>query len=191
MKTRLSFLILLLIVVNTYSFAQEYAVDKGATWLSGTVSFSSSGGELFEDYDGNNSSVFNLAPSINYFVGKNFFMGGGLDFSLEKQGDYQSNSIGVGPQIGYAFGNQDSRAYPYLDLGLRYYGMSVDYGSGNSEGTGTDIFFGAGINVPLRPHLGLTFEAGYHMLNIKEKEYDDTYSGNIFAIGIGIVGLLF
>jgi hypothetical protein len=69
--------------------------------------------------------------------------------------------------------------------------MNIDYGSDNSEGSGTDIFFGAGIVVPVKSHLGITIEAGYHMMDIKEKETDTSYSGNIFAIGIGIVGLLF
>ncbi|WP_297100160.1 outer membrane beta-barrel protein [uncultured Draconibacterium sp.] len=180
-----------LLVSTSSLFAQEFAVDKGATFISGVASFTSQGGELFEDYDGNNASTFNLSPSVNYFVGKNFFIGGGLEFAHEKQGDYKSNNIGLGPQIGYAFGNEKSTAFPYFDIGLRYYGMSVDYGSGNSEGSGTDIFLGAGIVVPVKSHLGITFEAGYHMMDINEKESDTSYSGNIFAIGIGIVGLLF
>ncbi len=191
MKTKFSLSVFLILFITSAAFAQEFAVDKGATWLAGTVSFSSSGGELFEDYDGNSDNVFNLSPTINYFIGKNFFIGGGLEFSNEKQGDYNSNSIGVGPQIGYAFGTQDSKVFPFVDLGLRYYGMSIDYGSGSSEGTGRDIFLGAGVVVPLRAHLGLTFEAGYHMLNVKEKDYDENYSGNILGIGIGIAGLLY
>jgi len=67
--------------------------------------------------------------------------------------------------------------------------MSVDYGSGNSEGGGSEIFLGGGVIVPVKSHLGLTFEVGYHMMNLKDKDYDENYSGNIFAIGI--VGLLF
>ena len=191
MKTRLSLTVLFILFLLNVGFTQEYAVDKGATMIAGSVSFSSSGGELFEDYDGNSDNVFSLSPTINYFVGKNFFIGGGLEFSTETQGDYKSNSIGVGPQIGYAFGNQESKVFPFVDLGLRYYGMSVDYGSGNSEGSGRDIFLGAGMIFPVRSHLGLTFEAGYHMLNIKEKDYDENYSGNVLGISIGIVGLLY
>ena len=180
-----------LLVSTGNLFAQEYAVDKGATFISGVASFTSQSGELFEDYDGNNASTFNLSPSVNYFVAKNFFVGGGLEFAYEKQGDYKSNNIGLGPQIGYAFGNENSTAFPYFDVGLRYYGMNVDYGSDNAKGSGTDIFFGAGIVVPVKSHLGITFEAGYHIMDINEKETDTSYNGNIFAIGIGIVGLLF
>jgi hypothetical protein len=191
MKSKPLFFALVMLISANNLFAQEYAVDKGATFISGVASFTSQGGELFKDYDGNNASTFNLSPSVNYFVAKNFFVGGGLEFAHEKQGDYKTNSIGIGPQIGYAFGNENSTAFPYFDVGLRYYGMNIDYGSDNSEGSGTDIFFGAGIVVPVKSHLGITIEAGYHMMDIKEKETDTSYSGNIFAIGIGIVGLLF
>lgn len=166
MKLKSLFFAFVFLISTSNLFAQEFAVDKGATFISGVASFTSQGGELFEDYDGNNASTFNLSPNVNFFVAKNFFIGGGLEFAHEKQGDYTSNNIGLGPQIGYAFGNENSTAFPYFDVGLRYYGMSVDYGSGNSEGSGTDIFLGAGIVIPVKSHLGITFEAGYHMMDI-------------------------
>jgi hypothetical protein len=191
MKIKLLIFILCLLACVSNLSAQEFAVDKGATFIAGVASFTSQSGDLFEDYDGNNATTFNLSPSINYFVAKNFFVGGGLEFAYEKQGDYKSNNIGIGPQIGYAFGNENSTAFPFFDVGIRYYGMNIDYGSDDSKGSGTDIFFGAGVVVPVKSHLGITFEAGYHMMDIKEKESDTSYSGNIFAIGIGIVGLLF
>lgn len=56
------------IVLMAYAstlFAQEFAVDKGETFLVRLVSFSSQGGELFEDYDGNNATTFNLAPQAS------------------------------------------------------------------------------------------------------------------------------
>ncbi|TKG95212.1 porin family protein [Puteibacter caeruleilacunae] len=172
-------------------FAQEYAVDKGAYLISGTVSFSNMNGELFEDYNGDGVTAFQLAPKVNYFVAKNFFVGGGLDWSHQKQGDVKTNNIGFGPQFGYAFGDENSTAYPYLDAGLRYYGVKVDSGSSDSKASGTEIFFGAGIVVPVRSHIGITFEAGYHIMNLEDKDSDVSASGNIFGIGIGISGLLF
>ena len=119
MKFKLLFLAILLFTNISYLFAQEFAVDKGATFVAGLASFSNQSGELFEDYDGNNTTKFNLSPSINYFVAKNFFVGGGLEFAYEKQGDYKTNSIGIGPQLGYAFGNANSTSFPFFDVGVR------------------------------------------------------------------------
>jgi hypothetical protein len=172
--------------------AQQYAIDKKATIISGYGSFMSQGGDLFEDTDGNKGNTFNFQPSIIHFITKNFFLGGSLEFLVESQGDYKSNGVGIGPQIGYAFGGPQSNAFPYLDLGLRYYSMSVDLGSGSDmQFGGSDIALGFGVIVPIKSHIGLIFEGGYHIMSLKDKDTSDNYSGNIFSIGIGIAGLLF
>jgi len=172
--------------------AQQYAIDKKATIISGTGIFTSQGGDLFEDNDGNKALTFIFTPSINHFITKNFFIGGSLEFSTESQGDYKSNGIGIGPQIGYAIGGSQSKAFPYLDLGIRYYKMNADYGFGdNYQFSGSDISLGFGVIVPIKAHIGLIFEGGYHMLDLKDKDSNNSYSGNIFSIGVGIAGLLF
>ena len=167
-------------------------LDKKATIISGSASFTSQGGDIFEDANGKKATTFNFNPSINHFITKNFFIGGSLEFSTESQGDYKSNGVGVGPQIGYAFGGPQNTAFPYLDLGFRYYSMSADFGSGNDmQFGGSDIALGFGVIVPIKSHIGLIFEGGYHMLSLKDKDTSDSYSGNIFSIGVGIAGLLF
>ena len=172
--------------------AQQYAIDKKATIISGSGSFMSQGGDLFEDIDGNKATTFTFTPNINHFITKNFFIGGSLEFSTKSQGDYNSNGIGIGPQIGYAFGGPQSKAFPYLDLGIRYYLMNTDYGSGDDIlFSGSDISLGFGVIVPIKAHIGLIFEGGYRMMDLKDKDSNDSYSGNIFSIGVGIAGLLF
>lgn len=188
-------IILCIICFSGLSFtvsAQQYAIDKKATIISGSGSFMSQGGDLFEDTDGNNATTITFSPNINHFITKNFFIGGGIEFSTESQGDYKSDGIGIGPQIGYVFGGPQSKALPYLDLGIRYYKMNVDYGFADDyQISGSDISLGFGVIVPIKAHIGLIFEGGYHMLDLKDKDSDDTLSGNILSIGVGIAGLLF
>jgi hypothetical protein len=172
--------------------AQQYAVDKKATIISGSLSFTSQGGDLFEDFDGNKATTFSFTPNINHFITKNIFFGGSLELTTESQGDYKFTGTGIGPQIGVAFGGSQNKAYPYLDLGLRYYTMKSDFGSGSDvKFSGSDLSLGFGVIVPLKSHIGLIFEGGYHMMNLKDKDSKDSYSGKIFSIGAGIAGLLF
>ncbi len=190
MKSKYLLIIACLMVLSNFAFSQEFAADKGAVLFAGTGSFISSGDDLFEDGDGNRATTFSLTPTFNYFVAKNIFVGGGMEFISSTQGDWGNNSFGIGPQIGYMFGNQESTVFPYIDAGLRLQSMKYKYKSLDDEkATGTDIFFSAGMIVPLKSHIGLVFEAGYHVMNLKQKE--TKHPGNIFAISIGIAGLLF
>ena len=176
------------LLINHVS-GQGYAVDKGAVFISGMAGFTNYGGDLFEDDRGNRETSFSLIPSVNFFVAKNVFVGGSLEFTSRAQGDANSNAIGIGPQVGYAFGHSKSTAFPYLSGGIRYYSMSMDDGSyGDSNASGIDMVLGFGVLVPLKESVGLVFEGGYHMMKLKD-DYDVSFSGNIFSLGFGIVGL--
>lgn len=193
MKNNFFFTVMFLIGITSITCGQEYAVDKGATFIAGTFSLMSQGGDMFLDSDNNKVTTITLTPSINHFVTKNFFIGGGIELSNESQGDYSSKSIGLGPQIGVAFGNINSKAFPYIDLGLRYYSMNMDFGGsyGKSQTSGSDLILGCGVLIPIKSHIGLVFEGGYHMLNLKDKDVNSKYSGKILSLAVGIVGILF
>jgi hypothetical protein len=192
MKLKRLLVIICFFGITSFTFCQEFVVDKGAILLAGMGSFSSQGGELFEDLDNNRLITVNLTPALSYFITKGFFVGGSLEFANQSQGDISINGIGIGPHVGYAFGNSVSTVFPYFDVGLRYYSMSIDYDStGDSNASGTDIFFGFGMIVPIKNHIGLSFEGGYHMIDLKDRDTDTSSAGNIFAIAVGVVGLIF
>jgi len=192
MKNKIILFILCFSALSFTISAQQYAVDKKATIISVSGSFMSQGGDLFEDIDGNKATNITFTPSLDYFITKNFFIGGSLEFSSQSQGDYSSNGIGIGPEIGYAFGGPQSKVFPYLGLGIRFYQMNADFGAGDDfQFSGSDIFFGGGVIVPIKANVGLIFSAGYHMLDLKDKDSDENYSGNIISIGVGISGLIF
>jgi hypothetical protein len=190
-SSKLLFIIYLICIANLIS-SQEFAIDKGALFINGMGSFSSQGGDLFEDEHNSRATIISLSPALNYFVRKGFFIGGSMEFSSQSQSDISMSGIGIGPHIGYAIGNPASKAFPYFNGGLRYYSMSVNYGVfGDANAAGIDIFFGFGVIVPVVPYVGVVFEAGYHSMNLNDKDADTSYSGNIFGVAVGIVGLIY
>lgn len=171
--------------------AQQYATEKKATIIAGRASFMSSGGAIFEDFDGNKTTNFNITPVISHFITNNFYVGGRIEIAAHSQGNGSSNAIGVGPHLGYMFGGPQSTALPFLDLGIDYYKMNIDYAGEDSVFLGSNIALGFGVIIPVKTHIGLVFDGEFNVIDLKDRDSNDTMCGNIFSIGIGIVGLLF
>jgi hypothetical protein len=111
-----------------------------------------------------------------------------LAFNRTSQGDSHTSSFGIGPSAGYFFGNSASTSIPFLGVGFNYSGNS----SWNDvKSSTTDIIIGAGMICPVKKHIGITFIADYHMQSWKLKDANTSISGSIFAVGVGIVGLIF
>jgi hypothetical protein len=187
MKNKIKNILIITLFIGIVSdiMAQEYAIDKRATIIAGTSILTLQGGDLFNNSEGKGVTNFSFTPTVNHFVTKNLFIGLGVGFSSVSQGDYRTKAFGIGPQLGYAFGESTSTAFPFLDLGIRYYKNATDYGVGNTQRSGSDISLGFGFIFPVKNHIGIIFEGGYHLLKL------DSNSGNFFSMGIGIAGLIF
>lgn len=178
------------------AYGQESAVGKGASIISIQGSYSSENGRVYTNSNPTTGSgtttysvsVTSLAGTFNHFFLDNFFIGAGLGYSSQSQSNMSISSIGVGPQLGFAIGDENSSAFPFFDIGFRYYNSEANLGSqGYSSGSAKDIFIGFGLVIPIKTHIGFTLEGGYHMLNYS----DASTSGKMFALGAGIVGLFF
>jgi hypothetical protein len=169
----------------TFSFSQEFAVDKGAVIIAGTASFTSEGGDLYE-YNGERLTTFSIAPTFVYFLATNIGLGGSVAYTSTSRGDNSYHTLGIGPTIGYFIGNASSTTFPYIAAGIQYYTA----GNGSSI-SGTDIVLGGGVICPVKEHIGITINVGYHMMSLKPEGANESTSGNIIAVGIGITGLLF
>ena len=191
MKSKVILSIICLSIFYNVANSQEFFTEQGSRLISGTVSMSSWGGDLFEDYDGNRSNQITIASGYNYFIMNNLFVGGTLAYNGSMQGDSKDNEIAVGPQIGYMYGDANSTVYPFIVTGIHYQYSAIKYSSNDYKTSGTDVIWGIGLVLPIKTHVGFTIEADYHMMNIKQKESDQSYSGNTFLISIGIAGLLF
>ncbi|HKR04043.1 MAG TPA: hypothetical protein VJY62_05345 [Bacteroidia bacterium] len=187
MKQTLLFLAFCLTSLTYFANAQEYAVDKSATWLSLSAGFSSQGGNLY----GKRQNTFVLAPSFSHFVVSNFFIGAAAELGYQSQGRFNSTILGIGPHLGFAGGNLNSTVFPYFGVGVQFH-YETDNGysfSGSNDFYGTDLGFGAGVVAALKAHLGLTVEASFHLMNLKNGA--ESESGNITSIGLGLTGLFF
>ena len=164
---------------------QAYASDKGSAILFGSAHFVSQGGDRYEWVDGERSSVLVLSPGFDFFMFKNVFLGGELNFSATYLGDSHSSSIGIGPRIGYAYGREHSVIIPYAQVGFLY--MTSSYNGSWGESSETNFLGGVGLIVPVKKHIGLMLEGRYDLTRNVETER----TGNIFSINIGIAGLIF
>lgn len=177
----------IILLSSSFALSQEFAVDKGSTIISGMGNYASQGGDLFENSNGDRATTIMLMPTVNHFIAPNISIGGGVAYTSQSQGDYSFHTIGIGPTLGYFIGDSNSKSYPYLATGIRYYSM----GDEDDSISGTDILIGAGIIVPVKNHAGIVIEAGYHIMNLKHKDWDKSEPGNIIMVGIGIAGLLY
>lgn len=172
------------LVLVPYAVGQEYMTDKGSKFAGVSLSFTSSGGDLY-GYGDDRVSMGTLAGTYNYFIAKQFFIGGSLGVTYQSVGDSDGTTISAGPQLGVAFGKPESKTFPFLSVGYRYDHYSV----GDESVGGGDIAFSAGFIVQAADHLGVTIEAGYHIKNVSSEGV--SVSGNIIMLGVGLTGLLY
>ena len=97
-----------------------------------------------------------------------------------------------GTNVGYSLAALDKALFPYANVGIK---LGVDsyheLDSGINVKKGPSYSFSGGVIVPVKEHLGLNVEIGYHMLNMKDKLDDDYTSGNEIRVSFGISGLIF
>jgi hypothetical protein len=158
------------------------ATDKGAILISGMASFSSQGGDLFEDIEENRLTTIAIVPSVFYFVIPGLGIGADASYNRQSQGDNALYTLGIGPKVGY-FLDSGSAAIPYVAGG----GGFTTIGNGDSE---SGYYFKVGGGVLLRKdHLAVAFEAGYMYTSFDIE--GESFSGNAITVGVGFAGFLF
>ena len=190
MQFKRTLIISILISINVVSSAQDYAIDDGAAILLFSGYYSNMGGKLFEGETKDRINSINVSPAYHHFITKGLFFGAGLSMSHNKQGEDKTYSLGIGPNIGYAFGNESSTMYPFFDVCFRFMN-----GKGNNTDlksfTGTGTAFDLGLIIPVKNHIGIIIEGSYNIVKFNNKSSSYSASGNVFAFGIGMTGLLF
>lgn len=187
MKFKKVALICSIIGLHVVANGQESAVGKGAFMISGMASFSSTG----YSSGSNHKTELTLSPSGDYFIMDHLFVGTGLSYSDSRIDGYKSTLLGIGPQIGYAFGNKDSKLFPYVNAGWNYLNNKMEVSILGSDGStnfsSNGISLGIGVIVPVKKYIGLVFEGKYNRFNYS----DSSESENKISINFGVVGLLF
>lgn len=97
-------LIVVLLFAPARVAAQEGPTDRGSVVLGGSISWSSLGGELYEDSDEERYTSILLNPVALFFVAPGLAVGGDLYVENESQGNADATTIVVGPAVAYFFG---------------------------------------------------------------------------------------
>jgi hypothetical protein len=182
--------LVLCLVVGT-AFSQDFAVDKKAWIISGAVEFSSSSGDLYENSDGDAITEIAFGPAADYFVAPNIFVGGMISYVSWSRGDVSTSAIGIGPEVGYAFGNGVVNVFPFAKAGFLYLSESVDWGDDTDKVTGSDITITLGVILPVKQHIGIIPQLSYHIQTMKgDWEGAESEDGTIIRVGVGIAGLV-
>ena len=176
-----------LLVLVSPAAAQDYAVDQGAFVLGGTVSFSSDGGDLYENAEGDRVNTALLNPGILYFISPGLAIGGELYVENVSQGDFSVTTIGIGPEIAYYFGDAESTVYPFVEAGISYASVSSDF----IDASGIGFGLGAGAAFMLTRSVAITAGGAYEISNLSVDQLDDTQSGNTIRLELGVAAFLF
>ena len=183
----LGIVLAMVLILPTTAFAQAtFAIDKGSLGISGTAGFTSQSGDLYE-WDDKGITTISLMPSIFYFVAPNIAIGADVTFQSVTQGDDKVSMIGLGPKIMYAFGNQASTSYPYINAG---YSFTTISNAGDIKSS--SLKFGGGMFLlpANQQHLGIVIEAGI-LMDSRKIEGFDAVKGTTIAISVGLVGFIF
>lgn len=186
---RTVFVALAIVALATPSdlLAQDFAIDRGSVVIGGTVSYTSQGGELFENTDGDRLNSLLLNPFALFFVTRGLGIGG--DFFVQKasQGDQSVTTLGIGPSVAYFFGGPENTAFPFVSGGLEYANLS----STGFDASGFGFNFGAGVAFMVSRGVAVTTQASYEVLNLSVDQLDESFSGNGFGLRAGISAFLF
>jgi len=174
------FLIAMLILLMGFSFAQgqarSEATDEGAKIVSGVISFSSQGGDLYTGFDDDDDRLTTIAvvPSLFYFIAPGVGMGGDLAYNRASRGDDSYTVWGAGPKIGY-FIDTGGNTIPFVSGGVNYLSVADEHDS---------VLIRKG-------HLAVAIEAGYILDRFKFEGASKSTTGNTIVIGAGFAGFLY
>ena len=187
---------LTLIFVFGSAFAQSYHPDKGSKIITGEFSFSSGGGDLYKNSDGDRLTTIELDPCISYFLTPGLALGGNFLLLRVSQGDMGETAWGIGPRLMYFIGGNKSistgkgTTYPFLDAAFIYIKSSSKGASYELSSSRIRIKLGGGIFHMLSDSVGLFGEVAYNIDRVKPED-GDSESGNQFNIVAGFAFFLY
>jgi hypothetical protein len=170
-------------LLSSYALAGEYFTDMGSMWLGGGLGFFQY--HVRDNSDASNSFVF--SPIFRIFPCKYLVVGPALTFTTSGQKGYSSSSISIGPEIGFAYGN-NIPVIPYILSSFRY----VHYSSTSDQiytygQEGYEIPIASGLMIPVADGLGLQAEMGYRYQHLTN--YRSNNDLGTFYIAVGVCGI--
>ncbi|MFH0734898.1 MAG: hypothetical protein V1773_10760 [bacterium] len=178
----ISYIFICLFVLSGLTYSQSYPTDKGSKVITGSFAFSVSGGDLYENSEGDKLFTLDLNTTAGFFISPGFSIGGKVQYNNTSQSGYSYTQIGIGPQIAHYFGSGERRSYPFINA-------SVLFISRTSAVTGYQIYFGGGVCVMAAKSIGISGELGYQVESLSHDSYSAT--GSRISLSIGIKAFFF
>jgi len=173
------------ILGSGFAFSQNFSTDKGAMILGGTASFTSEG---FEGESRRSTSIM-IKPVFDYFIMQNLFVGGSLGMYYSSNSSFDNTDVGIGPEIGYAFGGANSSMFPFLKAGFNYFSLSTTNNGSKSTSSITVITLGGGMVFEIIKHIGIVGFLSYNIINQPNEFYSK--SSNTIELSFGFYGLIY
>ncbi len=139
--------------------------------MTGSLLYSSAGGDLYESSDGDNLVTFQTAYSFAFLISNGFAIGPKFLYMSQSQGLNSLSTLGIGAHTLYFLtannnsGNAKGRFLPYLGMSFTY--QSITVGGFSESATGTIFSFGIGAMYMMTERAALMTEFGYQMDNIE------------------------
>jgi hypothetical protein len=187
--------------LGTTAESGEFFTDQGSIWAGGSF------GYINENIRGSDApmNIFMLSPIIRYFPVKYLIVSPAFSWTTMSQTDkddngYTSGMYSIGPEVGFAFGNNISTV-PYVYSAMQY---AHSYSSTTSSGTGTFSPFSqtvksgadgyriplfGGIMVPFMEGLGIQLEAGFIYKHLRNYTYNRSSDMSTFSVSVGVCGV--
>lgn len=178
MKKLLAFALMFTLVFAVSASAQDF-FDQGLIEIGGSVGFSSSSGDLYENAAGDGSTSMNFSPMGGYFVIDNLSVGAVISYSSYGQGDYSSSSTMFGPVFEYYYSEMMGPGYIYGSVSYMLTGSSWDDGTNSGDASGSQIRVAPGYFVPVNDKVGLTAELFYSI------DDSDGTGGSVMGLTVG------
>ncbi|MEM6699475.1 MAG: hypothetical protein AAF806_04845 [Bacteroidota bacterium] len=169
------------------SFGQSPATSKGASLISGTVNFNSTGNEATSTRNTN----LGINPSYSYFLLDKFAVGADLSITYSRfSEDFSSTGFGVGPKAFYFF-DSGNPMIPYLTSSLNFTSIRSNLPLNQSNDLNA-WNGGVGAGIALRQsHLAILIEAGLRFSSIKPAGSNFASNTNSLFLSVGLAGFLF
>lgn len=167
--------------------AQEGPIDPGSVVLGGSVGFTSSGGELYENAQGDRLNTLRLNPTALFFVASGLALGGDLFVQRQTQGDFDSTTLAVGPAVAYLFGDSESTVYPFISGTVGYASVTTS----GMDGSGLAFGGSAGAAFMLTRSVAIRASGNYRLNNMSIDQLDESYSGDAVSLLIGVEAFVF
>lgn len=173
---------------------------KSSWFLSGGMSagFSSAGGDLNKNANGDSETMFHIAPAGGIFIVDGLAIGATANFGQTKQGDYKATDFAIGPMIMFyptakkMNGDVKGKIMPFIS-GYATIGQDkTEYGPNTDTFKSSRTNFGgeAGGTLMLTNSLGIFGEAYFEAQKYKQKEPTESasISGTEFGVYFGVIG---